>query len=127
MACPCSFATGHLAGRIALTARAAQPTFSPAARQDIHGPAGGLFSDGTMEKGPRIPPEVMRFATLGVEFIAVFGLLLAAGIWADRRWSTEPAFMLTGAVIGFAGGIYRMVHFARQYSPPDDSAPSDEP
>ena len=69
----------------------------------------------------------MRFATLGVEFIAIFGVALAAGIWADHRWLTEPAFTLTGAVLGFAGGIYRMVHFARQYESRDDSAPPDKP
>jgi len=69
----------------------------------------------------------MRFATLGVEFIAIFGAAVAAGFWADRRWATEPALTLTGAVIGFAGGMFRMVRVARQYESQDESPPSDQP
>jgi len=80
-----------------------------------------------MAKGPRIPPDMMRYATLGVEFIAVFGVFLAAGIWADSRLAAEPAFTLAGGVIGFAGGLYRMVRCARGYDSGNDSPPSDGP
>lgn len=64
---------------------------------------------------PKIPPEAMRYATLGVEFCAIFMVFLFAGLWLDARLNSLPAFTLVGMVVGFAGGMYRFIRVARQY------------
>ena len=64
---------------------------------------------------PKIPPESMRYATVGIEFIGMFGLFLWAGIWLDGCWQTSPAMTLAGMVLGFGGGMYRFIRVSRQY------------
>jgi F0F1-type ATP synthase assembly protein I len=58
--------------------------------------------------------DVWRYATVGTEFVATFGLFVAAGLWLDRRLSTLPIFTLASAALGFAGGLYRLI---RQWHP----------
>lgn len=47
-----------------------------------------------------------RFFGLGFAFIAVLGVLTAAGFFLDKLLGTLPLFLLLGLVIGFAGGLY---------------------
>lgn len=68
----------------------------------------------------------MRYATVGVEFIAIFLAMLFAGLWADRRVGTRVLFTLIGMSVGFAGGIYRLVSVIRHYRPGDESVSLDD-
>ena len=53
--------------------------------------------------------SLLRYSTIGVEFIALFCLFLGGGFWLDRRLEITPSFTLVGGAIGFAGGLYRMI------------------
>ena len=59
-------------------------------------------------------PDMVRFASAGLEFALTFGMMLAAGFWLDRRLDTLPGFMLLGGTIGFAAALYRLLRQARQ-------------
>jgi hypothetical protein len=87
-----------------------------------------------------IPPEAMRYATVGVEFTVIFGFFVGLGILADRRWTGGWIFTVVGAMAGFLAGMYRLVKVGREYmkefAPPppapkmpprDDEAPDDMP
>ena len=47
--------------------------------------------------------------TLGVEFIAIVGAFIAAGYWLDHKTGSLPGFTITGLVVGFTGGLYRLI------------------
>ncbi len=66
-------------------------------------------------KWPGIPPEAWQYATMGIELFAIFSTFVAGGLLLDRRLDTRPVFTVVGAVIGFAGGLYRMMRLSRQY------------
>jgi F0F1-type ATP synthase assembly protein I len=51
-------------------------------------------------------PGYARFFGLGFAFVAVLGVLTAAGFFLDKLLGTLPLFLLLGLVIGFAGGLY---------------------
>lgn len=59
------------------------------------------------------PPNLIQYATAGVEFITVFGLMVLVGVLLDRRCGTIFVWTIVGAVVGFAGGIYRLVTIAK--------------
>ena len=56
--------------------------------------------------------DVIRYLSVGVEFITIFVALLAGGIWLDGRVGPRPAWTIAGAVLGFAGGMYRLIRQA---------------
>ncbi len=58
---------------------------------------------------PSDPYNVTPYVHVGVEFIGVFGVLLAGGIWLDSRLDSSPAMTVLGALLGFAGGMYRLI------------------
>ena len=62
------------------------------------------------------PPlhRMMRYASVGFEWVIIFALWFALGWWLDGKWGTKPALMLTGAVVGFALGMYRLVRDAQR-------------
>lgn len=78
------------------------------------------------EKKPTIPPDAMRYMTLGVEFIAIFMVCLTVGLWLDGRWRTMPVFTMVGMVVGFAGAMYRIMRVARDYERGDGKSPADD-
>jgi F0F1-type ATP synthase assembly protein I len=57
------------------------------------------------------PPEqnLLRYATVGIEFLLVFLLFLFLGWQLDRYlvWSS-PAFTVLGGITGFAAAFYRL-------------------
>ena len=53
--------------------------------------------------------KAFRYAAIGAELVLFFGLLLAGGIWLDRKLQTQPAFSLVGAAAGFGLGLYKMI------------------
>lgn len=58
--------------------------------------------------------KMFRYASAGSEFIVTFGLFLVGGILLDSKLQTSPGLTLTGAVAGFALGLYRLVKVAQQ-------------
>jgi F0F1-type ATP synthase assembly protein I len=59
-------------------------------------------------------PNPWRYASAGMEFITAFGLLLGAGLLADRWLNSLPLFTLIGAAAGFAAGMLRLVKAGRE-------------
>lgn len=53
--------------------------------------------------------RMMRYASLGIEFIITFGLFLAGGIYLDSKIGAKPLLTLVGLAAGFGVGLYRMV------------------
>lgn len=67
-----------------------------------------------MREDPKQWQRVMRYASIGMEFIVSFGLLMLAGLWLDRRIGTLPAFTLVGGALGFGLGLYRLISDVRR-------------
>jgi F0F1-type ATP synthase assembly protein I len=61
------------------------------------------------------PPNLLRYSTVGIEFIAAFGIGVAVGAYADYRTGGGRTWTLVGAAVGFAAGLYRLISVARQY------------
>ena len=55
----------------------------------------------------------MSYTTVGVEFIAVFGMLLGVGLLVDWRLGTTPGLGLLGGVCGFAAGLRHLLRRVR--------------
>jgi len=75
-------------------------------------------------KWPKIPPERLRYITLGIEFITLFMIFLGAGFLLDRRFDTSPGFTVFGMIVGFAVAMYWILRVARgtdwgRKGPPD--------
>ena len=58
--------------------------------------------------------DLLQYISLGVEFILLFGLPLAAGLMLDVRLETTPGFTVLGAAIGFTIGLRRLIRQGRQ-------------
>lgn len=54
----------------------------------------------------------MRYTHLGIEFIAIFGVILWLGIKADKLLSSEPVGILLGAFLGFAAAMTKIIRAA---------------
>ncbi len=60
---------------------------------------------------------------------AVFSLLIAlgAGFWIDRKFETEPVFLLVGLVLGFSAFIMRLMRLRRLIVPENESLDDPDP
>ena len=56
-----------------------------------------------------------RYATVGLEFLAMFAVGLAGGVWLDRRAGGGTWWPVIGAGLGLAVAMVRMVTMARQW------------
>ncbi|HDY64819.1 MAG TPA: AtpZ/AtpI family protein [Phycisphaerae bacterium] len=63
--------------------------------------------------GPPQQDGRLRFASAGVEFFVIIGVLLGGGYWLDTRLGTLPLWTLVGLAVGFAGALYRLVRQVR--------------
>ena len=79
-------------------------------------PAGGRVGKDTLMRFPWIPPEMLRFVTMGMEFFVTFGIFLAAGILLDRPAHGGVVWTLVGMVVGFCAAFYRLLRAASQYN-----------
>jgi len=52
--------------------------------------------------------NLMRYASVGVEFLVVFLLFLAGGWALDNRLGTQPGFTGLGGLVGFGVAFYRI-------------------
>lgn len=58
--------------------------------------------------GPLV--EMARYAGHGITLALATAAFALLGRWADARLSTAPLFVILGAILGFAGGFYHMIH-----------------
>ncbi len=58
----------------------------------------------------------LRYTHIGLEFVALFGLGLWAGLQLDKLWQTKPLFLLLGISLGFGLGLYRLIKVANELS-----------
>lgn len=63
--------------------------------------------------------RLLRFLTVGVEFIAAFGICLAVGVYVDRKRGGGVLGTVLGAAVGFAAALYRLVRTAKEFRPQD--------
>lgn len=54
----------------------------------------------------------MRYAGLGIELVAMVGLLSLLGWWIDGRFGTAPWGLVIGAMAGLIGGMANLVRTA---------------
>jgi F0F1-type ATP synthase assembly protein I len=77
-----------------------------------------------MAKGDEDRPSWLRFSGIGIEFAAAVAGFTLVGWWVDRHWNCSPWGVVTGAVLGLAGGMYNMIRKALgAFKPPDDRGP----
>ncbi len=57
--------------------------------------------------------NLLPYATVGIEFIAIFGMLLGVGLLVDWRLGTTPGLGLLGGVFGFAAGLRHLLRRVR--------------
>jgi F0F1-type ATP synthase assembly protein I len=50
----------------------------------------------------------LRFTTVGIQFVIVFGAFLGLGYWLDRRWNTSPYLILAGTLLGGTAAFYTL-------------------
>ncbi len=53
-------------------------------------------------------PDVGEYAGVGLAFAASIALFLVVGMWADKRFGTEPWLMIAGVVVGASAGFWSM-------------------
>lgn len=65
-------------------------------------------------------PNVMRLASIGMEFGILFTIFVLGGAWLDGKVRLSfPVCTLAGAALGFVLGMVRLVRQARQYMKKD--------
>lgn len=52
--------------------------------------------------------EAARVMGVGLQFAAAIVLFLLLGQWLDERFGTEPWLLITGVMVGAAGGFYSL-------------------
>jgi F0F1-type ATP synthase assembly protein I len=55
-----------------------------------------------------------RLMTIGLEMALPAG----GGYWLDLQLGTRPVFLILGAMLGFAVGMFHLMQIARQKNPP---------
>ena len=51
-----------------------------------------------------------RLTVIGLEM----ALPAAGGYWLDRRFGTAPVFVILGAILGFAAGMFHLLQIAKE-------------
>lgn len=59
-------------------------------------------------------PNPWRYAHMGMEFAGAALVLALVGWFIDSRYGSEPWGAVTGATVGFAGGLYLFIKDAIQ-------------
>jgi F0F1-type ATP synthase assembly protein I len=60
-------------------------------------------------------PGWVAFAVMGTTIALCEALGVAAGLWADHEWSTAPAGLLVGIVLGTVVAVASVVQQVRRY------------
>jgi len=62
----------------------------------------------------KIPARDLAGMSLGVELVLSVLLAGAFGRWLDRRFHTEPLFLLLGVLVGSAAGFRQMLRYTER-------------
>ncbi|MEZ6019481.1 MAG: AtpZ/AtpI family protein [Planctomycetota bacterium] len=65
--------------------------------------------NGTWRRSQKSLSDYGRFASVGLQFGIVLVLFSLAGYWLDQRLGTTPWLLVTGAGVGFVGGLVSMI------------------
>ena len=69
--------------------------------------------DGAMTGQPE-RGNLLRYATAGIQFSAVFAFFAMGGMLLDFRLNTMPGYTLLGMAVGFGLGLYRLLRQAKE-------------
>ncbi len=64
------------------------------------------------------PPSPWRHVFAGSTFAATVIVGVFAGVWADKRWGSEPWGVLLGAGLGIVAGFYNLLKEFKDDSDP---------
>lgn len=62
----------------------------------------------------KTPNAIANYSYLGLEFIVVILVFLYLGKYLDSLFHTEPWLLIVGVVLGFIGGLYRLIKVANR-------------
>ena len=54
-------------------------------------------------------PNPWKYAGVGLELVGVLLVLMWLGHLLDKKFQTDPWWMLTGALLAIVGGLYNLV------------------
>lgn len=80
-----------------------------AGRAGEPGLAGADADQRAAERRARLKRDIGRYSGLGFQFAATVGVFAFGGYWLDQRLGTLPLFLITGVLLGFAGGILSLI------------------
>ncbi|ABZ83478.1 conserved hypothetical protein [Heliomicrobium modesticaldum Ice1] len=66
-------------------------------------------------------------STIGAEFAASVFIGFTAGRYADKAWGTDPWLMLTGVLLGVAGGFFGVYYLVTAFFKEEKDKPGKEP
>lgn len=75
----------------------------------------------------KLPARELVGASLGIEMVLSLVIMGAAGVWLDRRFGTEPTFLMLGVVLGSASGFWQMYRYAMRMERLDQRPPEKDP
>jgi F0F1-type ATP synthase assembly protein I len=55
-------------------------------------------------------PGPLRYAGLGVQLAVTILVSVLVGQWVDRKAGTDGVFTILGALLGFGGTLYSLIH-----------------
>jgi len=62
-----------------------------------------------LPSAPRVPPDMGRYAALGLQYALTIALLGALGWWLDSSLGTSPWLLVTGLFLGAISGFTMIV------------------
>jgi ATP synthase protein I len=69
-----------------------------------------------MQQNKRNPFQAMALmSTILAQLVGCILIGIFSGGWLDRRWDTEPIFLIIGLLTGLAAGIYSMLRAIRHF------------
>lgn len=77
------------------------------------------FEQDRAVKNKKVNNPVFRYTHIGLEFIAAILVLLYFGRYLDSLWGTEPWLLIAGVILGFTGGMIRLVRIANKLGKED--------
>jgi F0F1-type ATP synthase assembly protein I len=74
----------------------------------------------SQQKNNRNPFQAMALTSQIVsQLVGSILIGIFAGRWLDKKWDTEPIFLIIGLLIGIAAGTYSMIVTIRKYNSGD--------
>ena len=58
--------------------------------------------------------KMMAYSHLGIEFGLSIILPVLLGNYLDKKFNISPLILIIGLILGFTGGLYRLIHITSQ-------------